>query len=159
MLCINGLYFPEWLQIFGLATRSSSNFFDLGAGALLLCVFSTLVCDRGARQGIADPLNDTSGSHLFLMQKLFSKEETCFLSMRRSSACRSCEASSLDELVANIAVSSAYVATVQVFVTGISAVYRVYKTGPKTLPCGTLAFIKCKGEYSFFLFHIKLSIG
>jgi len=79
------------------------------------------------------------------------------LSIRPSSACRSCEASSLDEVVANIAVSSAYVAIVQVFVTGISAVYRVYKTGPKTLPCRTPAFIKCKGEYSFFVAHKSVS--
>ena len=38
---------------------------------------------------------------------------------------------------ANIAVSSAYVATVTSLLIGRSAAYKVYRTGPSTLPCGT----------------------
>jgi len=64
--------------------------------------------------GIADPLNDTSGQLPLLNAKVICADFRALtlifqirnqLSIRRSSACRSCEASSLDELVANIAVS------------------------------------------------------
>ena len=36
-----------------------------------------------------------------------------------------------------VLLSSAYVATVTSLLIGRSAVYKVYRTGPSTLPCGT----------------------
>lgn len=57
--------------------------------------------------------------------------------------------------VARIAVSSANVAILTSVVLGTSLVYSRNKTGPKTLPCGTPAYIFFISEYSSSYFTRK----
>ena len=58
--------------------------------------------------------------------------------------------------LSSIAVSSANVSILLFVVVGMLAVYNVYSIGPKTLPCGTPAFMSLASEYVSLIFITKV---
>jgi len=59
-------------------------------------------------------------------------------------SCRFAEFCAGSGVVVNMAVSSAKVLRIVLSVCGSSAVYNVYNSGPRMLPCGTPESIGCK---------------
>jgi hypothetical protein len=109
-------------------------------------------------RGIWISLMVMSGVELFRRVKFMEQDLFSFILMRHFSnqVCRvlrwywRSDAAVLESSLSdNIIVSSANVPRVVLVEVGRSDVYRTYKVGPRTLPCGTLAFIGCSSDFSF----------
>jgi len=81
-----------------------------------------------------------------LVSLIFSRHLHVHCSIFCKWACRFIEAMVGFERVVMIAVSSAYVLRTVLVVSGMSAVYNVYRNGPRILPWGTPDRIRTGGE-------------
>ena len=81
-----------------------------------------------------------------LVSLIFSRHLRIHCSIFRKWACRFIEAMVGFEWVVMIFVSSAYVLRVVLVVSGVSAVYNVYRNGLRILPWGTPDRIRTRGE-------------
>jgi len=81
-----------------------------------------------------------------LVSFIFSRHLRVHCSILRKWACRFIEAMVGFEWVVMIAVLSAYVLRIVLVVSGMSAVYNVYRNRPRILPWGTPDRIRTGGE-------------
>jgi len=84
-----------------------------------------------------------------LVSLIFSRHLRVHCSVFCKWACRFIEAMVGFEWVVMIAVSSAYVLRIVLVVSGMSAVYNVYRNGPRILPWGTPDRIRTGREVAF----------
>jgi hypothetical protein len=84
-----------------------------------------------------------------LVSLIFSRHLCVHCSIFCKWACRFIEAMFGFEWVVMIAVSSAYVLSMVSVVSGMSAVYIVYRNGPRILPWGTPDRIRTGGEVAY----------
>ena len=84
-----------------------------------------------------------------LVSLIFSRHLRVHCSIFCKWACRFIEAMVEFEWAVMIAVSSAYVLRIVLVVSGMSAVYNVYRNGPRILPWGTPDRIRTGGEVAF----------
>jgi hypothetical protein len=109
-------------------------------------------------RGIWISLMVTSGVEFFRRVKVMEQDLFSFILIRHFSNqvyrvlkwyWRSDAALLESSLTDNTTVSSANVPRVVLVEVGRSDFYRTYKVGPRTLPCGTPAFIGCSSDFSF----------